>query len=87
MGYQGHELPDRDFMADSEIDRVRIVIELGGEDNPLGRIVDVEELAGGGAAAPNLDELVAMVTGIEALLDQRGDHVRTRLVEVVPRTV
>ena len=53
------QLADRDLPPDAEVDRLRAVVALGGEDDPLGGVVDVEELARRAARAPDLDVVVA----------------------------
>ena len=83
----GRQVADRDFLADAEVDRVGIVVALGGADDPLGSIVDVDELAGGRSGSPDVDERGVGVAGLDALADQGGNHVRAGGVEVVPRPV
>ncbi len=81
------QLADRDLAPDAEVDRLGAVVALGGEDDPLGGVVDVQELARGRAGAPDLDVVGARVAGVDALLDQGGDDVRAGRVEVVAGAV
>ena len=79
VGDELGEIADRDLVAGTEVDRLPAVVALGGERQPVDTVVDVEELAGGRAVAPEHD----LVPALEHLPDQVGDHVRVRLVEVV----
>ena len=67
------ELPDRDLPPGAEVDRLRAVVALGGEDDPFGGVIDVQELARRGAGAPDLDERIAVVPRVDALLDERRE--------------
>src|SRR2546428_130739 len=60
---------------------------LGGENNPIRRIVHVQEFACRSAAAPDDDFIAALFNCIDALLNQRRNHMRTCRVEVIPRTI
>ena len=44
--HECYEVADGDLPADAEIDRVAAVVTLGGKDDAVGRVVDVQELAG-----------------------------------------
>ena len=74
-------------LAGAEVHGLRAVVALRGEDDPLGRVVDVEELAGRRARPPDLDVVRPGSRGLHALPDQRRDDVRTRRIEVVARPV
>ena len=75
-------------LADAEVDRLGAVVALGREDDALGGVVDVEELARGAAGAPDLDVVASpRLARVDALLDQGRDDVRARRVEVVARAV
>src|SRR6266508_6700523 len=64
------EVADRDLAAGTEVDGQGTVVSLGTEDDPLGGVLDVDELPRRRAGAPNFDGGVAAVAGIDALLDQ-----------------
>jgi len=63
-----------------------VVEPLGGAHDALGRVVDEQELAARRTRAPALDRSVAAFGRLEALADQRRDHMRGRRIEVVPRS-
>ena len=63
------------------------LVALRGRDDPVGRVLHVEELAGRRARSPDLDHVVAPLRRLHAFADQRRDHVRALGVEVVPRPV
>ncbi len=54
---------------------------------PSRGVGDVQKLARGVAGAPHVDVRGAAVDGVDALLDQRRDHMRRRRVEVVAGAV
>src|SRR5688500_10002060 len=84
---QRRQVPDRDLATGPEVDRIRILVTLCRENDPFHRVVDVEELARGGARTPDLDRLGALIDRFDELLDQRRDDVRDRGMELVSRTV
>ena len=55
LGDRLGELADRRLDTGAEVDRLRPVVALGGEQQPVGAVVDVEELAGRRAVAPEHD--------------------------------
>src|SRR5207247_11231945 len=55
--------------------------------NAFGGVLEVEELTRRRAGAPALDERLAPVAGIDALLDERGDDVGRGRIEVVAGSV
>ncbi len=67
----------------AEVDRLGVVVALGGQHDALGGVVDVEELPAGRARAPHLDVVGAALLGVDRLLDQRRDDVGDRRVELV----
>jgi len=70
-----------------KVDRLAAVVLLAREQDALGGVGRVEELARGAAVTPHLNERVAGAPGLDALLDQRGDDVRGRGVEVIARAI
>ena len=80
-------LADRRLLAGAEVDRLGTVVPVAGEREPGDAVVDVEELAGRRAVAPEQDLLLAALAGLDHLADQRRDHVRRLEVEVVARAV
>ena len=83
VGDELRELADRDLGAGTEVDRLVAVVALGDQHQALDEIVDVEELAGRRAVAPEHD----LAVRVDHLADQVGDHVGVRRVEVVARPV
>ena len=63
------------------------VVAVGGEEQALDAVLDVEELARRRPVAPERDARVAARPGLRHLADERGDHVRGLEVEVVARAV
>ena len=87
FGDQLGEPGDRDLLTGAEVDRLGTRIAAGGGDDPLGGVVDEEELARGSCPSPSRRSSRRPRHRLLALLDQRGDHVRGALVEVVTRAV
>jgi hypothetical protein len=81
------EVLDRDLLAGAEVDRLVAVVPERCEHDPLGAVVDVEELACGRAVAPEDDLRLTALLCLDHLPDQRRDHVRRLEVEVVSRAV
>src|SRR5581483_8973513 len=67
----------------AQVDRLGAVVPFRGEHQPVDAIVDVEELARGGAVAPEHD----LAVRLDHLPDQRRNHVRRLEIEVVARAV
>ena len=83
VGDEFCELADRDLARRAEVDRLRAVVSLRSQDEAVDAVVDVEELPGRRAVAPQHD----LVLGLDHLPDQRRDDVRRLEVEVVTRPV
>src|SRR5690349_11586651 len=79
LGDQLGELADCRLDAGAEVDRLRVVVAICGEQQAVHAVLDVEELACRRAVAPENDLLVAL----EHLADQRGDDMRGAQIEVV----
>src|SRR5207245_336819 len=79
------QVADADLAAEAEVHRVGAVVALGGQHDPLGAVLDVEELARGRPVTPDLDGVAALLHRSIDLPDQRRDHVRGVEVEVVAR--
>src|SRR4029450_6737006 len=77
------EVADRDLDAGAEVDGLRLVVALRGEPDPLGGVLDVEELARRRAVAPEHDLALAALARLEHLADQGRDHVRGLETEIV----
>jgi hypothetical protein len=60
---------------------------LGGQDDRVGAVLDVDELADGLAGAPDLDARGAGHLGLDPLAHQRGDDVRALGIVRVARAV
>ena len=52
---RSHQIANRDLPPGAQVDRLRAVVALGRQHDPLRRVLDVEELPRGGARAPDLD--------------------------------
>ena len=81
------KVDDRDLRRGTQVDRLPVFQLLKTEDDAIGSVVDVEELAGGPSRPPQDDLVAARVPSLDALPDDRRDHVARVLVEVVPRPV
>ena len=66
-----------------DVDRLLALIALRRQHDRLGRVLDIEELAGRASRAPDGDLGRPARRRVHALLDQRRDHVRRARVEVV----
>src|SRR3989442_2331020 len=75
LGDELDQLADADFEGGAEVDRIGPVVALGGQDDAFGRVLDVQELPRRCAIAPHHDLGGAGVARLDALLDQRRDHV------------
>src|SRR5579862_790478 len=71
LGDRLGELANRGLDAGAEVDGLGPVVPFRGEQQSFGAVVDVEELAGRGAVAPQDDAVLA----VQQLADQRGDDV------------
>ena len=88
LGDQLHEVADRDLLAGAQVDRLGAVVALGGEDDALGGVVDVEELARGRAGAPDVDVVGARSRRASThFLMSAGITCELRRVEVVAGAV
>ena len=77
---------DADLECTAEVHRIAAVVPLHRQDDPVRRILDLQELARRRAVARHLDGLlVAPVSGLQALPDKRRDDVGAFGVEVVAR--
>jgi nitroimidazol reductase NimA-like FMN-containing flavoprotein (pyridoxamine 5'-phosphate oxidase superfamily) len=81
------QLADPDLAARAEVHRLGRVVALRRQHDALGGVVDVEEVARRRARAPGLDHALAALDRLDALPDQRGDHVRGARIEVVAGAV
>ena len=72
---QRHQVADGDLAARAEVHRLGLVVALGGEDDRPRRVIDVEELARRGPGTPDGDRPRMRVARLNALADERGDHV------------
>ncbi len=79
------ELADRDLVAAAEVDRLGAVVPLCGEQESLGAVVDVQELARRRSVAPEHDS--RRRSRLDHLPDQGRNDVRGLEVEVVARPV
>src|SRR5258708_279395 len=79
LGDQRGQLTDRYLLPRPEVDWIGAVVVLGGEQQAVGGVLDVEELAGRRAVAPEHDLPRVLVH----LADQVRDDVRIGRVEVV----
>src|SRR5438093_12834306 len=86
-GDQLRQVADGDLHPRADVDGLRLVVALGGAHDALGGVLDVDELTRRRAGAPALDERLAPVAGIDALLDERGDDVGRGRIEVVAGSV
>jgi hypothetical protein len=68
------EVTDGDLATGAQVHGLRVVIAFGGEAYAIGSIVDIEELSGRCPRAPHDDVVVASLTRVDALLDERRDH-------------
>src|SRR5258707_2414978 len=83
FGDEGGEFLDADVAAAADIDMRFRRIMLHQENDRIGEIVDIEELAARLPGAPDLDRRRALLLGAVDLGDQRGDHMAVRRVEIV----
>src|SRR5919198_775984 len=74
-GDQLGQAPDGDLHARAQVDRRVAVVLLGRQQDALGRVGDVEELARGAAVAPALDGGVPVGNRVDTLRDECRDDV------------
>ena len=86
-GDQRHQVLDGDFHARAQVDGCRLVHDFRGAHQAFGSIFHVEEFAARAARSPAGHVACAGLRGLDALADERGNHVRGGEVEVVPRPV
>ena len=82
-----NQITNADFHARTEIHRQALVISLGGQQNALGRVLYIEELARGRAIAPHHDFLVAPLLRLDAFADQSRDDMRGLEIEIIAGAV
>src|SRR5437899_3825689 len=81
------ELANADLSPRPEIHRLRFVVTLQGEHDRARTIFHVEKLAAGRTRTPDFDPTCPGVDRVDALLDQRGNHVRLARIERIAWTV
>src|SRR6266571_4078692 len=74
-GDQLRQVADGDLLSRADVDGFRLVVSLRGAHDPLGGVLDIEELTGRRPGAPALDGRFAPIAGIDGLLDERRDDV------------
>jgi len=62
-------------MPDAEVDRLRLVVALGAQHDPLGGVLDEQEFTRRVPRSPDLDLRGARLTRVDAFLDQRRNDV------------
>ena len=70
-----HQVLDRNLLRRPDVNRSRLVVPLGGQNDGVCRVVDVKELARWRARAPHSDGGLALLARLDAFSDQRGNHV------------
>src|SRR5262249_61814422 len=82
-----NEIVDADLHPRAEVDGLGAVVALGGQRDRLRRVLHVEKLARGCPVAPADDLRRGALDGLDALLDERWDHVRVLGLDVIARPV
>src|SRR5207302_1503981 len=72
---QSREVADRDLEAGADVHRFGTIVKLGAKDDRLGGVVDVNELARGGAAPPDVDRRCVDKACFQALAHEGRDDV------------
>jgi hypothetical protein len=81
------QLLDADLRAAADVHRLGRVVALGRTDDPFGGVLDVDELARRASRSPHRDRAGAPALGVDALADERRDHVRRLRIGAVARAV
>jgi len=67
------ELTDGDFVSGSDIDDIGVIVVLHEEEDGVGEVIDMEEFAEGGTAAPEGDFGEVLLPGFDKFPDQGGE--------------
>ena len=87
LGDQRRQLGDADILAPADIDVAFVGIALHQEDEPVGKIVDMEEFALRLARAPDLDLGRIRDLGLVRLRQQRRDDMARLQIKSIARSV
>src|SRR5512140_2980395 len=67
--HETHEVRDRDLESGADVDRLRIVVLLRRQHDPIGRVIDVQEFPRGLSVAPDDDLRSPLFLRLDALPD------------------
>src|SRR5260370_35987917 len=81
------QVPDGDFPSCSNIERFRLVILFGSQNDRVGRVTNKQKLARRRTGTPGLDVLSPVLAGFDSFANQRGDDMARGQVEIVLRTL
>src|SRR5450432_2488055 len=84
---QCNQITNGNLGARSQVDWLRIVVAFRSQHDPFCRVLHVQEFSRRAAVAPDFNRLVAALSRLHALLDQRRDNVRRGRIEVIARSV
>ena len=78
---------EADLLPGPDVDRFGAVVALGRERDCFGRVIDIQELPGRGAAAPHLNDRPPGLLRLDELRDQGRNDVRRARVNIVARPI